>query len=345
MTEEEEKAAEQARAEANEFLRLIHEPVVLFTGIPQGSFLTTLTVLRLGFCGSLTSFAGWNQTMVQLFAAGAWQLPMIGYLGGLMLSLVTVYFGQRCALFVARGITDHQRQRNAERARKLGNYFRQQRTTFKVLGGLFILVVYALMASVSYLHYKGVLSDGLSGTSKDADPIGILLPLRLSLALLWAPLGVLLRWRLVLLNTIYPPVPLGTLLANLLGVGLIGVIYAFDDDATPYSPFWDEVAHSIALGFCGCLTTVSTFAFEVISRLRPEQLSTNPKEKQQMCTSRSCWCAGPIYALITLFAGCLIGLAAYTPHNCLAVNDFCHTQIEAGAWLGELNRLQLEPAS
>jgi len=308
--------------------------------VPQGSFVTSLTVIRLGLCGCLTSFAGWNQTMVQLFAAGAWQLPMIGYLGGLLGSLSAVYVGQRVALRVARSSTEQDRERNAKRARALSDFFRQQRTALKATSALLIALIGALMGTVSVLHVQGALGSADSV----AYSIGEMLPLRLSLGLLWAPFGVLLRWRLLILNSFYTPVPLGTLLSNLLGVGIVGLMYGFDDDATPYSPFWHEFTHSVALGFCGCLTTVSTFAFEVISRLRPEPLSSSSSNApKNLCGSRSCWCAGPIYALVTLFLGCLVGIAAYSPHACNEANGFCHTHLETGA-LEVFSKMQLEPS-
>ncbi len=84
-----------------------------------------------------------------------------------------------------------------------------------------------------------------------------------------AALGAVLRWLLgLLLNSILPAMPLGTLAANLLGALLMGVAMAMlaQFEALP-------VAWRLALttGFLGGLTTFSTFSAETASLLLREQ--------------------------------------------------------------------------
>lgn len=87
-----------------------------------------------------------------------------------------------------------------------------------------------------------------------------------------AALGALLRWGLsVLLNAVFPPLPLGTLIANLLGGYLIGLAMGAFSDAVPLSPEWRLF---IATGFLGGLTTFSTFSAEVTSMLQAGHFAT-----------------------------------------------------------------------
>jgi CrcB protein len=77
-----------------------------------------------------------------------------------------------------------------------------------------------------------------------------------------ASAGALLRWLLsASLNALWPAVPLGTLLANLVGGYLIGVAFAWIA-ANPTLP--PELRLLVVTGFLGGLTTFSTFSVEVV---------------------------------------------------------------------------------
>lgn len=81
-----------------------------------------------------------------------------------------------------------------------------------------------------------------------------------------ASLGALLRWRLgVALNAIWPNLPLGTLVANLLGGLLIGIASEVLISRTAIPPEWRL---AIITGFLGGLTTFSTFSLEVSIQLQ-----------------------------------------------------------------------------
>lgn len=81
-----------------------------------------------------------------------------------------------------------------------------------------------------------------------------------------AGLGALLRWQLGLkLNTLFPTLPPGTLVANIVGGYMIGLAVAYFASASDIAPEWRLF---IITGFCGGLTTFSTFSAEVVSLLQ-----------------------------------------------------------------------------
>ena len=85
---------------------------------------------------------------------------------------------------------------------------------------------------------------------------------------LGASIGAVLRWYLGLrLNSLFPTVPPGTLTANLIGGYVIGVAVAYFATAPELAPEWRLF---IITGFCGGLTTFSTFSAEVVTHLQQE---------------------------------------------------------------------------
>ena len=79
-------------------------------------------------------------------------------------------------------------------------------------------------------------------------------------------LGALLRWQLGLkLNELLPTLPPGTLVANIIGGYIIGLAMAFFSQSSEISPEWRLF---IITGFCGGLTTFSTFSAEVVTLLQ-----------------------------------------------------------------------------
>ena len=80
-----------------------------------------------------------------------------------------------------------------------------------------------------------------------------------------ASLGALLRLALSeSLNHTFPAIPPGTLLSNLIGGYLVGVAIAFF--ATSTLPL--EWRLFVITGFCGGLTTFSTFSAELVIQLQ-----------------------------------------------------------------------------
>jgi fluoride exporter len=81
-----------------------------------------------------------------------------------------------------------------------------------------------------------------------------------------AALGALLRWGMAsALNHLFPALPPGTLLANLVGAYLIGLALAVFAQWPQISPEWRLF---VVTGFLGGLTTFSSFSAEVVQALQ-----------------------------------------------------------------------------
>lgn len=86
-----------------------------------------------------------------------------------------------------------------------------------------------------------------------------------------AALGALLRWALGLkLNAVLEVIPFGTVAANLLAAYVIGLATAYFATTSNLSPEWKLL---IITGFCGGLSTFSTFSMEIVTLLQRQQFA------------------------------------------------------------------------
>ena len=82
---------------------------------------------------------------------------------------------------------------------------------------------------------------------------------------LFAPVGALTRYYLSRRFNVYGWFPWGTFIANMVAVGVLAIMTIMFD--TPrnvkLSTYEYATVYGIAQGFCGCLSTVSTWVFEL----------------------------------------------------------------------------------
>lgn len=132
-------------------------------------------------------------------------------------------------------------------------------------------------------------------------------------ALLFSYPGTLTRYLLsTTLNPKFAHIPLGTLSSNLIGTALLGTFHVLQRLSTnPVSSKTCSLLQGLMDGYCGCLTTISTFAVEV---------AMLGKEK------------GARYALISWMGGQLVLLAILGPSywgsgGRISVERTCHSPI------------------
>lgn len=83
--------------------------------------------------------------------------------------------------------------------------------------------------------------------------------------------GSVTRWLISLkLNSLSNHVPVGTLLVNLIGAFIIGLALSLFTRVTHIDPVWKLL---VTTGFCGGLTTFSTFSVEVVYLIQDGKLA------------------------------------------------------------------------
>ncbi|KAK2442252.1 fluoride export protein [Trifolium repens] len=232
-----------------------------------------------GYLGSLTTFSGWNQKMLELSASGHWVISSLGFLIGLALVAVSIAFGIETAKGF-RWLLNRLNITSPENC-KIDSYRRQ--LTVLVM----FLVILGILWGVSGALVKAKFKNGGSAAE-------------LWFACLVGPIGVWIRWFLARLNgrglgkegLMFKWIPFGTLIANVSAACVMAALSTIKNVVNTRN--CDTVLAGMQFGVMGCLSTVSTFAAE-FNKMR---LSSDP------------WTAY-VYAAITICVSFSFGILIY----------------------------------
>lgn len=205
-----------------------------------------------GLCGSITTFSSWNLEAVSSLLQTD-QVPpdnaarVFGWgttlLLGLGMSAGALAMGKHLA---ALSPWSDRRVRNRQpTATAAADSHPSECCHIGLKGSVFVCVCLWLSVSVLVVVV----------------PCTVLHKWDLVFSVLFAALGTYCRWHLAPLNATLHNFKLGTFLVNVVGTWLLGGIVSLQEI---YPDGWvHNVLIGLGTGFCGCLTTVSTFAVEL----------------------------------------------------------------------------------
>ncbi|OVA11680.1 CrcB-like protein [Macleaya cordata] len=245
--------------------------------------------LSTGYLGSLTTFSGWNQKMLDLSVKGKWVVVAVECLIGMFLVSMSIIFGIQTAkgfrwLLKQLGKEESSRNETPSSSRNwwIDNFNRH----------LSVLVVLLLILSLLWGVSGNLLRKWVDDdNSNDAD---------LWLGCMVAPLGVWIRWFLARLNGrglgrkgVMKWMPFGTLIANVSAASMMAGLATVKKVVN--TERCEVIATGIQFGFLGCLSTVSTFIAEY----------------HAMSQSKHPWRAH-VYAAITILPSFGLGTLIYS---------------------------------
>lgn len=242
--------------------------------------------LATGYMGSLTTFSGWNQKMLDLSVEGQWVFTVLGFFVGLCLAGFSIIVGVDTAQLFKSFLKARNElpQSDALKSRTINKL-----TTYKSKCSMMVvhLLILILLWTISGVLEKKEFHNGGSAA-------------HLWLGCLVGPFGVWIRWFLARLNGrglgksgLLKWIPFGTLLANVSAACIMAALATLKKAVNTEN--CNTVASGIQFGFLGCLSTVSTFMAEF----------------NAMRVSNHAWRAY-VYALITIVMSFTLGTLIYS---------------------------------
>nr|KYP65558.1 UPF0695 membrane protein C977.11/PB8B6.06c family [Cajanus cajan] len=204
-----------------------------------------------GYLGSLTTFSGWNQKMLELSVSGHWHFAALGFLVGLFLVAFSIIFGIETAKGF-RWLVNKLNMSCGSDGSKINCKVDSSGRQLTVM--MMFLVILAILWGVCGALVKAEFKHGGSAAE-------------LWFACMVGPIGVWIRWFLARLNGcglgkagLLKWIPFGTLIANVSAACVMAALATVKDAV--HNRDCDTVVTGIQFGLLGCLSTVSTFAAE-----------------------------------------------------------------------------------
>ncbi|KAG6331858.1 hypothetical protein ID866_7225 [Astraeus odoratus] len=198
------------------------------------------TAMTTGFCGSLTTFSGWQVDIFDSWV-NVGQYPRAGLrdvIDGLTKTWITLIVSLASLLFgmhICGMIAPH-----CPAVRPPSKNFRYALSIISVLAYAATFPAYSRLPA-DFRHQA-------------------------TAALIFSYPGTLTRYLLsIYLNPRSKNIPLGTFSANAIGTALLGLFHVLQGLPSPVSPSACSLLQGLGDGYCGCLTTVSTFAAEIVT--------------------------------------------------------------------------------
>lgn len=204
--------------------------------------------LTTGFCGSFTSFSTFIRDVLLALSNNEFELPTTDRSGGYsFLAMLAVIITTICLTLSALHIGAHL---------AIGTEKFIPSLPFRLIRKFLdrIVVILALGSWIGVIVLS-IMLPNINWRGK-------------TFALVFSPAGCLARFYLSLyLNGTLSSFPLGTFLANVFGTAILGMTWDFSHSAS-VGIVGCQVLQGIEDGFCGCLTTISTWVAELNSLRR-----------------------------------------------------------------------------
>lgn len=275
--------------------------------------------LRIAFCGSLTTFASWNTQMVTMIIGAEASLGsqvvsgIFGYILGIVCSISSYRFGKNIAV-ILHLMRHHQKptatpidhdadlttyESNADNIQSEPSGAVNDRPTSNLrrLSNYICLLMVDVFDFAIHSKYSSIVLFIALIAFLIVGHFAIRTNFHKSLLIcaLLGPPGTIIRWKLSSLNGKWSSFPLGTFIANL-SASIISIICTaissrFSVNTDSISSFW---LTGIKSGFAGNLSTVSTFAKELVLLTENEKGPTSY-----------------IYGFLSIFVCCISSLVLY----------------------------------
>ncbi|KAF7816891.1 fluoride export protein 2-like [Senna tora] len=209
--------------------------------------------LTTGYLGSLTTFSGWNQKMLELSVSGHWLFCVLGFLIGLFLIAFSIIFGIETAKGFRWLLSKLKMSPGCVTCISKVKW-KAERRKHQLAVIVVLLMILGLLLGASIAVVVAEFKHGSNAA-------------QLWFACMVGPPGVWIRWLLARLNGrgigregLFKWIPFGTLIANGSAACVMAALATVKKAVNTKD--CDTVVAGIQFGLLGCLSTVSTFAAE-----------------------------------------------------------------------------------